>query len=118
MSILKHASENPDDCTIGDINSKMKALQMELGVKPSRKPSADSIKLNFMKTSLMLVNWTDEDYKSFGVTKVETLGWWDNYRADLVSRGVLPEDELDPAVFCPPWKSTPEIEVEVVKPEE
>lgn len=109
MEILKHASENSEDTSIGNINAKMRTLQSELGVAPSRRPSVDSVKLKFMQASLMLVNWSDDDFETFGVTYHQTKDHWDEYRAELLDRGILPESDIDPACFCPPWKSNVEV---------
>ena len=117
MQILKDASDNPDDVTISKINQRMRALQSEHGVKPSRKTPLENLKHDFIMSSLMLINWHDDDYSAFGVTKDQTLGHWEGHRSELVERGYLRESEMDPGCVTLPWKSMKVIEGEIVEEE-
>ncbi len=105
MDILRHVAAHPDDTGQPFIQQRMKALQKEMGVETPRRETIQSLLMKFAQASLMLVNWTDQDFDSFGVTKSQTQEYWDGYRAELVERGAIPQDDTDPIAFCPPWSS-------------
>lgn len=114
VQILKEASVDPHEFGKAWVSEKMRALQAELGVKPSRKAGADTLKLNFMVTSLALIKWNEDDYRAFGVTRGELIDYWEGYRSELVDKDVLPENELDPLQMSLPWRTTNIVEAEVV----
>ena len=105
MEILKTVSEHPEDTGRDFIEQRMRALQGEHGIKPRKKESPQAVQLKFMQAALMLIRWTEADYEAFGVTRGQTLDYFEGYRAELVERGILTDDETNPICFCPPWKS-------------
>lgn len=112
VEILKEAATDPNEFGKAWVSEKMRALQADLGVKPSRKAGADMMKHNFMVTSLALIKWNDEDYRAFGIDRAELVDRWEEYRAELVDKDVLPENELDPLQMSLPWRTSNVIEVE------
>lgn len=123
MEILRKVSQDPTEFNRGWVLSAMRELQREFGISPSRRPSNDQIKMNLILSFLMLIDFTDDEYKMFGVSKEETLDRLKKYREEGIEYGVIPESMTDPLVFCPPWKvrsKTPEpaaIDVEQIENE-
>lgn len=112
VEILQEAATDPNEFGKAWVSEKMRALQADLGVKPSRKAGADMMKHNFMITSLALVKWNDDDYRAFGIDRAELVDRWEEYRAELVDKDVLPENELDPLQMSLPWRTSNVIEIE------
>lgn len=117
VEILKEAASDPNEFGKAWVSEKMRALQADLGVKPSRKAGADMMKHNFMITSLALVKWNDDDYRAFGIDRAELVDRWEEYRAELVDKDVLPENELDPLQMSLPWRTSNVIEIQAYEPE-
>lgn len=112
VKILEEASSNPAEYTKQWVSERMRALQSDMGVQRSRPPGLNEIRAAYEVTSLALIKWTDADYESFGVSRGELLDRWEQYRAELVDKDCLPENETDPLEMSLPWRATNVIEAE------
>ena len=112
VAILEEASTNPAEYSKQWVSEKMRALQADMGVERSRPPGLNEVRQAYEITSLALIKWTDADYEAFGITRAELLDRWEQYRADMVDKDALPENETDPLEMALPWRSTNAIDVE------
>lgn len=105
VNILRRASENPDERNISWVMMEMRLLQKEFGIEPSRRPPTNDVRAAFELCSQALLEWTDEDYTTFGITRGQLRDRWEGYKADLIERDLLPENCCDPVSFTLPWRN-------------
>lgn len=104
MELLRACSENPEERNRTWLTEKMRELQREFKVDGRSKTPLNDLRADFEKVAQALVEWCDEDYEAFGVTRGELRDWYENYKAELLERGVLCECTSDPVAFSLPWR--------------
>lgn len=121
VALLHKAAENPKERNKTWVAEQMRELQRQYGVAPSRAPLGDARK-NFELCSQALIEWNDEDYSTFGITRGILLDLWRGYRDELVERGILSDDSSNPDLFNLPARRATnrviDVEMEVMDGEE
>lgn len=102
VAILHKAAENPVERNKTWVAEQMRELQRQYGVAPSRTAPVGDARKAYEVYSQALIEWTDEDYSTFGVTRGVLLDRWRGYRDDLIERGILADDSSNPEVFSLP----------------
>lgn len=123
FNLLKAVSENPSDWNRIKLTAAMREIQSRYNVKArSREPIGEVIR-KFIETSVAMKEWSDEQYELFGITRVQMIDRWEQYREELTERNHCPEDVMSPDKFTLPWdtgerNAQPEIvEAEIISDE-
>lgn len=118
LELLRSAAENPEERNRTWLTEKMRELQREFKVETRHQQTPlNELRKSYEVCSQALLEWSDEDYDTFGVYPGELKDHWRGYRDELVERGVLSDDSTDPIAFSLPWRIKNEgaIEAEVLR---
>lgn len=123
LDLLRRCAEDPEERNRTWLTEKMRELQAEYRVEHDRQTPIAEIRKAFEVVSQAVVEWNDEDYETFGVSRGELMDRWQGYRDELVERGLLSDNSTDPITFSLPWrtgydKAGQVIEAEVVDRQE
>lgn len=97
-AILEEAAADPKEKTSRWVKDKMRELQKEFGVTPTKKLPASQVLAKHATLSKMLIDWTEADFTLHGLKRSKFLDAWISVDADLVERDLVP-DGSDPAAF-------------------
>lgn len=121
MDILRAASEAPDERQKGWVIMEMRKLQTKFDILPSRRAPISDIRKAYEVCSQALLEWNDEDYEAFGVTKAELRDRWEGYKNELIEKDLLSDNSCDPTTFTLPWRlsqpTTPESNGPIIEAE-
>lgn len=123
LDLLRRCAEDPEERNRTWLTEKMRELQAEYKVQHDRQTPIAELRKAYEVVSQAVVEWNDEDYDTFGVTRGELMDRWQGYRDELVERGLLSDNSTDPISFSLPWrtgydKAGQVIEAEVVDRQE
>jgi hypothetical protein len=110
--MVRSISESPEEWTKAKMVNEMRNIQLQFDVKPRRLIPLSFIMDRFMKTSIMLVNYTEADWERLGVERSVAVEHWESWRNDLIDRGRIDSVEESEVL---PWNETiPDIEPPVL----
>lgn len=109
--LLETVSENDEEWPKARIANEMRKIQMSFGVLPKRSMPVSYTVDRFIRTSIMLVNFTDADFEVLGTTRREAMEHWEAYQNELIERGKITVPDANPNEFSLPWV-TPDAEPE------
>ena len=101
--LVQTVSDCPDDWPKSRITNEMRKIQMDLGVTPRRMVPISFTVDRFLRTSIMLLNFTEGDFEALGTTRGEAMTHWESYQAELIERGKIEATVTDPHEFTLPW---------------
>lgn len=103
VRLLQAVSANPSDWNRIKLTAAMREIQGRYNVKARTREPVSEIIRKFIETSVAMKEWGDEQYELFGVSRVELLDRWEQYREELTERNQCPEDVMSPDKFSLPW---------------
>ena len=106
MNLLRQISENPNPWSKAKVGMAMRDIQAKFAVPRTRGMPLSEILEFFTSVSVMLVEWEDNEFEDFGVSREETEAKWSQYREMLTAKGYLNEN------VAPPWLTAHEEHVD------